>query len=366
MSIIIFIIILGALVLVHEFGHFVFAKKVGMKVQEFGLGFPPKILTLWKKGETEYTLNAIPFGGFVKIFGENPDDKSISGPDSARSFVNKPKAPQALVLAAGVSFNLLFAWLLISLGFVFGMPTPVDYPGATGVENPKLIITDIAKNSPAAAAGLKSGDEIVSLASLKDSLQNPTPVSVRDFIIVHGDRQLTILYRRGSGGGSVALTPSSGILENQKAIGISMDIIGTLKLPIPLAVLEGAKTTYLLAKETAIGLAIFVWQAFAGRSNLSQITGPVGIVGIVGDVSRLGFVYLISLTALISINLAVINLIPFPALDGGRLLFVLIEAIKGSRINPKVSNALNSVGFALLLLLMVVVTFQDIFRIINP
>ena len=124
MSIILFIIILALLILVHEFGHFIVAVKSGIKVSEFGIGFPPRLATLFRWKETDFTLNAIPFGGFVKIFGENPDEASLSGPESARSFVNKPKSIQALVLVAGVACNIIFAWLLISFGFMWGLPTP--------------------------------------------------------------------------------------------------------------------------------------------------------------------------------------------------------------------------------------------------
>jgi len=365
MSILIFIIILAVLIFVHELGHFITAKKAGIRVDEFGIGFPPKILTLFKMGETSYTLNLIPFGGFVKIFGENPDDESISGPDKSRSFVNKPKSIQILVLAAGVLFNIIFAWLLLSSGFIFGIPAPAGYSDTVAIENPKLLITGVSQGSPASSAQLKSGDEILSLSTGKVTLEKLSPESVKEFIVNHDTEELTLNYRRGNIESEVLLTPASGILGNQRAIGISMDIVGILKLPLHLALWEGARTTYAITKATTIGLGMFVYQAFMGNSDLSQITGPVGIVGIVGDITQLGFIYLVSFTALISINLAVINLIPFPALDGGRILFVIIEAIKGSRINPKVANTLNSIGFALLIVLMIVVTYNDIFNLIG-
>jgi len=170
-------------------------------------------------------------------------------------------------------------------------------------------------------------------------------------------------YVRGEEAGTVEVLPEEGIVEDGRAIGVALDVVGTLQLPTHLAVYEGAKLTTSLTKLTAVGLYGFVVDAFSGDADLKNITGPVGIVGLVGDASALGFVYLLSFTAFISINLAIINLLPIPALDGGRILFVVIEAIKGSAIKPKVGNMLNTIGFALLIILMVVVTFNDIIRL---
>jgi len=363
MSIILFIIILALLILVHEFGHFIVAVKSGIKVSEFGIGFPPRLATLFRWKETDFTLNAIPFGGFVKIFGENPDEASLSGPESARSFVNKPKSIQALVLVAGVACNIIFAWLLISFGFMWGLPTPVGYNGPGTIENAQVIITSIAPQSPAEASKIHIGDSIRSVYAGDVVLTEVTPDTISQFIETYGDESITFVHARGDETLSSTIIPQSGIVENRKAVGISMDLIGTLQLPIHYALWEGAKTTVSLTKVVVVGLAVFLFNAVTGNGDFSQVTGPVGIVGMVGDVSQLGFVYLLSFTAFISINLAVINLIPFPALDGGRLLFVLIEKIKGSAISVRVANTLNGIGFVLLLLLMVVVTFNDILKL---
>jgi regulator of sigma E protease len=158
MTIIIFIIVLAALVFVHELGHFLAAKSSGIRVDEFGLGFPPKLWS-FKKGETTYSLNAIPFGGFVKIFGENPDQESIEGPDKNRSFVHKPKYIQAWVLSAGVIFNILFAWILISIGYMVGMPVPVDYSPGVKIDNAIVTITLFRRAHRPKRPGLKSAIE---------------------------------------------------------------------------------------------------------------------------------------------------------------------------------------------------------------
>ncbi len=359
MTIIIFFIILALLIVSHEFGHFIVAKKLGIRVDEFGLGFPPKILS-FKYGETLYTFNSVPFGGFVKIFGEEPNEESINGPDSARSMFNKPKAVQAAVLAAGVTFNILLAWLLLSLGFMIGLPTPVDgAPAGAKVENVKLLITNVLSDSPAAKAGLKAGDEIVSL----DETTSLTPEIVQAFIAKYDQRAVKLSYRRGENLAEAEVTPM--VEGNQVArIGIAMDEVGILRLPLFRALWAGATLTAHLVVGTAAALFDFIRTIFVGGGvALSQITGPVGLIALVGDASSLGFIYLLTFTAFISINLAIINLIPFPALDGGRLLFLLIEKLKGSPIKPKVANTLNYFGFALLIFLMLAVTYSDVLKL---
>lgn len=362
MPIILFIILLAVLILVHEAGHFAAAKIFGIRVDEFGLGFPPRLAGK-KIGETVYSLNWIPFGGFVKIFGENPDRDSLEGPESARSFSRKGKWIQAAVLSAGVFGNLVFGWLLMSAGFMSGLPAPADFGASAAVANPRLTVTAVLPGSPAEKAGLKSGDVILSLRAGGAELGQPSLDGAESFIGGSGG-SVQVTYLRGSEEGTVSAAPEGGLVPGRRAIGIGMDMIGTLKLPFFEALWEGAKTTGALAATVAIGLFHLAKSAFAGAASLNDVTGPVGIVSMVGDVWQLGIVYLISFTALISVNLAVINLIPFPALDGGRLFFLLIEAIKGSPIRPKVANTINTIGFAALVILMVVITYHDIVKLL--
>lgn len=362
MAILIFIIILGVLVVVHELGHLFAAKMTRVRADEFGIGYPPRALKLFRWKETDFTLNWIPFGGFVKIFGENPDEESISGPQSEKSFVNKNRPIQAFILVAGILCNIVFAWLLISIGFMSGMPTPVD-TDMGHVENAKLTITAVTPDSPAFTQGLKGGDVITAVTVGNESPTILEPEVVSEFIASHSDSEITFSVLRGQEEVSVEVVPVEGIIPDKKAVGIAMDQIGILKLPFFSAFIEGAKTTWELTKLTTIGLISFIGSAFQGESNLSQVTGPVGIVGLVGDASNLGLIYLLSFTAFISINLAIINLVPFPALDGGRLLFVLIESIIRRPIQPKIANTLNAIGFFLLIALMIVVTVSDISRL---
>ena len=366
MNIIIFIIILLVLVLVHEFGHFFTAKKFGIRVDEFGFGFPPKIFGK-KYGETEYSLNLLPVGGFVKIFGENPDEENMNGPDASRSFVNKAKWKQAIVLFAGVAMNFLLAWLLFSIGFMSGLPTSVGSELAGyKLSNVNLTVVSVLPKSPAEIAGLKTGDRIVTLDSGSDFILNINPDTLKSFVLSHGGKKINIGYIRGKDKvfHSAPVTPVINNTDNQPEIGISMDMIGTAKLPFFMAFKEGMMLTLSVTKGTVVGLYTLVADGIHGKGNLlASVTGPVGMVGIVGDAYHFGFSYLLSFAALISVNLAIINLLPFPALDGGRLFFLLIEKIKGSRINPKVSNTANMIGFVILILLMVVVTYHDIVKL---
>ncbi len=363
MNILIFIIILAALILVHEFGHFIVAKKNGIRVDEFGIGFPPKLYGK-KHGETEYTINAIPFGGFVRIFGENPDEESTSGPDRARSFVNKSKFVQVAVLSAGVFFNLLFAWLLITTGFLVGMPSSASEQFSLGpISNAHLTVVEVMKDSPASVAGIKTGDKIISASYSEEMAVNVTPESFQQFVDKHSEKKIAVSLQRGNEEKIVMVTPIKGIVDGRSVIGVGMDMVGVMKLPLHRAIYEGGKLTLIYTGETFKGLYNLLADAFRGKGDMSAVSGPVGIVRIVGDASQLGLTYLISLTAIISINLAVINILPIPALDGGRVFFILIETIKRSPIKVKTANLAHSIGFIILIGLILIVTFHDIWTI---
>ncbi len=383
MSVVIFIVILLVLVLVHEFGHFFTAKRFGIRVDEFGFGFPPKLFS-FKKGETEYSFNLLPIGGFVKIFGENVDeadlvevgflDKEATSEKielAKRSLINKPKWQQALVLFAGIFANFLLAWLLFSFGFMSGLPTSVGSEIAGyKLSDINLVITSVLVKSPAEKAGLQIGDKIINIKSTeKEGKNNFTsdvnPEIIKSFVVGSEGKEIDIGYTRGKDTEIkfVKIIPTPNVIDGKPAIGISMDQIGTAKLPFFIALWEGMKLDLLMTKNTAIGLFTLIYDGIRGKGSFAEVTGPVGMVGIVGDAYQFGFVYLLSFAALISINLAIINLLPFPALDGGRLFFLLIEKIKGSRINPKIANTANMIGFYILILLMLVITYHDVAKL---
>ncbi len=357
MSILIFFIILLVLVLVHEFGHFSTAKGFGIRVDEFGFGFPPKLFGK-KFGETEYTFNLLPLGGFVKIFGENTDEENTSGPDSARSMVNKAKWKQAIVLFAGILSNFILAWLLFSICLMSGLPASVgSAPPGYQVRDASLVVMSVLPGSPAEKAGLAEGDKIISVKSGPDALSEMNPDALKSFVLAHTNDVIDMSYERGDRLNQTAMTPDP-------SIGISMDEIGVIKLSFFPALWAGLKLDWSTAAATAAGLYSLIANSIAGHGSLSSVTGPVGLVGIVGEAYRFGFAYLLSFAALISVNLAIINLVPFPALDGGRLLFLLIEKIKGSRLNPNFANAANMIGFALIIIFMLFVTYHDIVRLL--
>jgi len=368
MTIIIFLIVLAVLIFVHELGHFLLARWNGIRVDAFKIGFGPKIFA-WKRGETEYGLNLIPFGGFVKIHGENPDDDSINGPDKERSFVHKNRWRQASVLVAGVFFNFLFAWLIYVVVFNIGVTATKD-----GFEqytkyftNNRIMITSISPGSPAELAGLKMGDVIsnVKLNSAVPATSTLNIVGIQDTINASQGNVVMFSFIRNEVPNTVSVLPKSGIITDKYAIGIAMQDVADLKLPFFTSIYEGVHYTYVMIRDTIVGLYTFVTNIFRGTANFSDVTGPVGIAGIVGNAAELGLTYLLMITALISINLGVINLIPFPALDGGRTLFVAIEGITRRRIPVKFFNIVNIIGFSLLMLLMVVVTYKDILKLVK-
>lgn len=366
MSILLFIIILFVLVLVHEFGHFIVAKKNNIRVDEFGFGYPPRAAKLFKRGETEFTLNWLPFGGFVKIFGEDPNDESMNGPDKSRALIHKPARIQAAVLIAGVVFNWVMAWILLSIGFMSGLPAAIsDNVNPRYIQDQTFRITQVVSDSPAGSAGLMLGDTILSVTKENETLTQMNPEGLIAFVSSTPEgKSVTFTIDRKGTEKTIVVAPAEGVVEGKRAIGVTSDVVGVLKLPIHKALLEGVRMTWSMTTGTVTSLASLIRDAFTGKANLDTLSGPVGIVGIVGDAYKFGFVYLMSFTALISINLAIINLIPFPALDGGRLLFLVIEKIKGSRIKPAVSNTLNAIGFFVLIALMLIVTYHDIVKLL--
>ncbi len=362
MSILIFFIILIALILVHEFGHFIVAKKSGVRVDEFGIGFPPKV---WGKkiGETEYTINALPFGGFVRIWGEDPSQESMS---SERSMVTKGWYIKAAIIAAGVVMNVVFAWFLFVIGFALGMPQAID--AVDYVDGAKMLVTHVVPESPAEVAGLKSGDTILSVSDAAASVEAKDPKVVSDFIAAHNGEPVTLSIVRGEETLAIEATPKPGQVASdleRAAIGFGLGLVIDAPLPIHIAIYTATIHTAQLFYVILISIIQFFASAFTFSADLSQVTGPVGIVGLVQDASEIGFMALLTFTAIISLNLAVINLLPFPALDGGRLIITLIEAARGKMFPTNVVNIANGVGFVLLILLMLVVTWNDVAKLLG-
>jgi regulator of sigma E protease len=363
-TIILFLVVLAVLIFVHELGHFVSAKLFGIRVDEFAIGFPPKIIS-WKKGETKYSLNLIPFGGYVKIFGENPDEDSISGVDSKRSFVNAKRWKQAIVLLSGIFMNLVFAWILISVSFNIGLLTTIDDQYKDKAENVVVMVTSVQAGSPAEKSGLKSGDKILEISSGTTTIKMPGTTDIQK-VIAESNKAIKINYERGVATSSLEVLASDGVVSGKKAVGISMSLVGTVKFGFFRSFYEGFKLTCIETKAITVGLYHFIGGAITGQNGvLAQVSGPVGIVGMVGEARGFGLSYLLGFIAMISINLAMLNLVPFPALDGGRVLFVAIESIIRRRIKPAIANWTNTIGFALLILLMVFITYKDVLKLLK-
>jgi regulator of sigma E protease len=364
MSILIFIAVIVALIVVHEFGHFVAAKLSGMRVDEFGLGYPPRALRIAKVGETEYTLNWLPFGGFVKIYGEN------GGEADPRSFSSRPRLLQAIVLIAGVTMNLIFAYVLITGALIAGTPRALSDSDLAIARNQELVVANVLPDSPAALSGILEGDSILSAEDGHYAFSGVDPAAFTKFVADgKGNTTITLTIKHANGEQvQLFARPATGVIAadpSRSALGVEVATVGIVPVSFLSAIVEGAELTWGATVLTAVGLWHFFYGIFTFSADLSQVAGPVGIAGVVGSASMQGLGNLLSIMAIISINLALINLIPVPALDGGRLLFVIIEGVIRRPIKASVSQAINAVGFVFLILLMLVVTAHDLFKIIG-
>jgi regulator of sigma E protease len=355
-TILIFFAVLFVLILVHEWGHFIVAKKTGMRVDEFGIGFPPKIKG-WKKGETEYSLNWLPIGGFVRIWGENYEDgvegsKELSEADRSRAFSARPKWAQALVLVAGVTMNVLFAWLLLSIAFLMnGVMIPVE----------QAVVDDVLADGPAVSIPVDA--TITKVVFGEEVLEDPTPAMFSQMVAKAAPESLTITYSLEGEEQVVALTPVQGLLETDPEkylVGVSFEGPEVIKVGVVGAVIEGFKATVGGFSAICVGLWSLISDMFAGQADMSSVGGPVLIATMTGEAASYGLAALLTFTAFISLNLAVINLLPIPALDGGRLVFVLIEVLIRRPIPAEWAGRVNLAGFVFLMLLMLAVTYKDI------
>ena len=352
-TIAVFIAVLGLLVFVHELGHFVMAKRAGMRVDEFGFGFPPRLFGI-KKGETLYSINAIPLGGFVKIVGE--DGSEINDP---QSFANKSYWHRFSVLVAGVTMNVILAWVLMSIGMGVGLPTVLDensqLPKSAMVRNSSVGVLETAPESPAQRAGLKPADVIAKINGEEiDSIKEAQTITQNQAGI-----PTAYTIKRGSEIFDATITPRANPPTGEGFLGIALGEIALVSYPWYEAIWHGLVYTINLLVYTVSAFWSLIVGAFQGADVGAALSGPVGIAVLTRDVTRLGFIYLLQFTALLSINLAIINIVPFPALDGGRILFLAVEKLRGKKMNPKAEVWANTIGFMLLLLLMVGVTVHD-------
>lgn len=360
MSVLLVIAILVLLIVAHELGHFFVAKIFKIRVEEFGVGYPPRALTFGKIGDTEYTLNWIPFGGFVRLYGDVGEGQHGRG-----SFVDANRGVQAAVLVAGVVANVIVAWALFASALHIGVPQVVAEP--IPGQPSHLVVSDIVPASPADVAGIKPGAEIVSVVDEEGAQPALEPAAVVDFVKSRGGEKITIVYSHAGVEATTTIVPANAVLPNaagQPALGIALALVADASLPWGQAAVQALYQTGEALKVVSRDLWKLASGATNGTADISQMVGPVGIVSYVGEASENGLGSVLLLAAMISINLAIINLVPIPALDGGRLFVLGIESIIRRPAPRLIVQSLNAIGIMLIIVLMLVVTYQDIGKLL--
>jgi regulator of sigma E protease len=361
-TLLIFLFVIIILVVAHELGHFFVAKSFGVKVDEFGLGYPPRAKKLFTWRGTLFTLNWLPFGGFVKIFGE--DDGKIT--ETPNAFSNQKLWKRLAILVAGITANMLLAIFLYFLSFSIGFLGNVnDFPQAHVVSNQELTIIEVLKDTPAYTNGIKVGDKITTLYLDNDDVAF-TPHSTEEFIKyiqTNSTKQIHIGVLRDGSEKFFEMTPKNNVANSKPGIGVGIDEIGVLRMNLWDAFVYGFKYTIMQFKMIIVSICMIVSSLFSGSTGIaSQLSGPVGIAKFAGAAYSLGIGSFFAFMALISVNLAVVNLLPFPALDGGRMVLEFFTTKGKSKISPRVIAGINQIGFLLLIILMLWVTYHDIFH----
>ena len=350
-TLLVFIATFTLIVAIHEFGHYASARLLGMKVLEFAFGFPPRLVGV-RRGETEYTLNWIPFGGFVRILGQ--DDFSIKqeGVGDPRAFTSKPWWAQALVLAAGVFMNFVLAFVILTIAFSIG--------GAKTASG-NVSIVEVQPGSPALAAGIRPGD----IVRVIDGTPTRTTQAVVNIVTRAAERGRDVTLEIERGGAAlppITVTPRATPPPGQGPLGIKLDDL----TPTALAPPQAAGQAVALIKEVVGQIVALPGQLLSQRAaptgGAPVVGGPIEIFRVTGQVSDQGLPAVLLLIGVLSVNLGVINIIPFPGLDGGRLFFVLLGAITRRRLSPQVEAAIHAVGFVLLIGLLIIVSIGDVRR----
>jgi len=344
MTLIYFILILGITVIIHEFGHFIFAKKAGVYVYEFSIGMGPRIFKWTRKNdETEYSIRLFPIGGYVQMAGEsNEDDKNLPKDKLMQS---KSWFSRFMIIIAGILFNFILAIIILFFIALFnGSPKPNAYIGS------------IEKDYPAFISGIEVGDEIIKVNGKKTGSSD---ILLLELEIVKGEEVTFTVKHKNGEIEDINVVPTeveeNGVKTYKYGFGLTNKIE---KGPLNAIKYAFVKTGNLIKQ-----MVYIIGYLCTGKLNLNSLSGPIGIFNVVGETAKTGFVNIIYLLAFISINVGFMNLLPIPAFDGGRLLFLIIEKIKRSPVDSKIENIIHSIGFILLMLLMVVITYNDIIRI---
>jgi regulator of sigma E protease len=371
-----FFVVLGLLIFVHELGHFMAARSLGVKAEEFGFGFPPRILGLvfnqklkkweWVRGNKEikrkntiYSLNWIPLGGFVKILGESDEDSSRK--KDPANFLHQSISGRIFILSAGVLMNFIFAAFILSLGFYTGIPEEIT-DEATNQEGARVVINGVSPNSPAANTGLLVGDILVKVSSKGNSLEVSKVNPVIEFLKSHKGEEVLLEIKRGDDVYRLKGVPRVNPPQGEGGLGISLVRTAVVSHPFWESVRFGCLAVWETTRLMISSLYNLLADSLAGKKVTAGLAGPIGIVVLTNQAAEMGLPYLIHFAAILSINLAIINIFPFPALDGGRILFLILEKIKGRPVSLKTEQRFHLTGFYLLIALMLYITVKDVLR----
>ncbi|PJE59697.1 MAG: RIP metalloprotease RseP [Candidatus Portnoybacteria bacterium CG10_big_fil_rev_8_21_14_0_10_44_7] len=358
LGIITFILILGVLIFVHELGHFWAAKKNGVRVEEFCLGFPPRIFKI-KRGQTIYAIGLIPFGGFVRIYGEDG-----SGRREKDSFAGKSVWRRAKIISAGVLMNVVLAFAVLAAGYMTGLPAAV---GDTQPIN-NIQIVEVLPDTPAARADLRVGD-ILLTAHNQQTGQTATlsqTDNLLNFLANNRGQTVMLGVKRGADILNKEIFVREAETTGQGPLGIAVANMGKVSFPWYRALGEALVATITILGLIVVAFAKILATFFTGgASPLAQVSGPVGIYSLSSQAAQMGLGYVLQFSAILSLHLAVINILPLPALDGGRLLFLLIEKIKQKPINRQLEQKIHATGFLILILLMLLITFKDFAKLFH-
>jgi len=353
--IIAFVSLIGLMIL-HEFGHFVVAKRFGVKVEEFGIGYPPRLFGK-RIGETIYSLNLLPFGAFVKIYGE---EKKV---EDSRSFSQKPIWQRALITLGGVVSFWIISAILLSIVMGLGTPAIISDEENGELANPRVQITAVAPSSPAEKAELEAGDTIKKIIINSQQLTINTVKEVQEFTNLYRGKEVTLTIQRGKEVFEVSIAPRVSPPEGEGAMGVALVRTAIKIYPWYEAPFRGILATGNLTIAVIQGWAQALGNLIKGLPTGVQLMGPVGIFSLFAQAGQLGVIYFLQFIAIISIYIALFNILPIPALDGGKLLFLGIEAVRRKPVSQKIEQNITVAFFMILVALMVLVTIKDIVRL---